>query len=145
MIATLMCSCGRRDDLSVTLRIGNISKNYTVGSEWNDTRMQMISDLRPLWQELNSGTSREFYITSKIVQDVDPVNSGSWTSPMWRFFRNREGRSGIEQLDGEKSLEVISGGSVEWREIEDYLSNHLIQASRVGIRDREQASASNGE
>lgn len=140
LVTVVMCSCGRRQGSSVILTTGETSKNYTVGTEWNDTKKRMISDLHPVWRELTSGTSRGFQMTRKVTDEVDPANSGTWISPTWRFFRNRYGRSGIEQLDGDASLEMISGISVEWRQVEDYLSSHLIQGPRAGIQKGESGS-----
>jgi hypothetical protein len=144
LIASVVCSCNRREGALVTLKIGDTNKNYTVGTKWSDAKERMISDLQPLWRDLTSGTSSEFQVTRKISNEVDQANSGTWITPKWRFYRNRDGRSGIEQMDGDKPLEMIAGASLEWREVEDYLRNHLLEAYRVGIQDGEQDATYNG-
>jgi hypothetical protein len=61
-----------------------------------------------------------------------------YQSPQWRFFRNRSGISGIEQLDVDGEVTAVaSAKDLDWQFLEEYLRNRLLTADRIGLREDE--------
>lgn len=143
----------------MSLKIGDSVTDYVVGERWGTTQDQLVTAVRPLWDGLSSGVSQEFQLVRSSPFELDPspntkaeVKYGkevaitsvqTWSSPRWRFFRNRDGISGIEQMEDGGPLAMISGESVNWPILEEYLRNHLLEAERVGLVDGEQAAPRN--
>jgi len=148
-------SCGHKK--SLTVKVGSRSAVVAIGENWRSTQDAVLSEIRPIWDSLSSGTSDIFSMTRVVSSCPDagaerqansmPSNSatanlsGTHSSPKWRFFRNRDGISGIEQLDeGRSPLPMIAGASIDWKSVEDYLRTQLITPERIGISRSEQAA-----
>ncbi|MEK7951854.1 hypothetical protein [Luteolibacter soli] len=137
-VMAAMPSCRRSSTPPVSLKMGDTMESFEVGARWSDTQDRLVAALLPLWDGTPRGVSAEFQMTRTIPREVSPSRSGTWSSPKWRFFRDRNGRSGIEQMEDSGPAEMISEPTVEWRQVEAYLKSQLLEASRVGGTGGEQ-------
>ncbi len=153
LIVGLLSSCERKNPVVLSLKIGDSVTNYNVGKRWGTTQDKLITAVRPLWDGLSSGVSQEFQLVSTSPMVIDPsikkeakakygkeitfTSTMSRTSPRWRFFRNRDGMSGIDSVHDAGSRVITSGSdkSVDWPSIEICLRDALFEAYRVGLVD----------
>ena len=139
-----LVSCKRPPE-TLTVKIGSQAVPVVMGDDWKTTQDNIISMIRPQWEGLTSGNSANFCFmrvvpegeTERRVEKragvgVRVTATTSYGSPEWRFFRNRDGVSGIEELDyAGQAHPMMSGASLEWSRLEPYLREILITADRV--------------
>jgi hypothetical protein len=143
---------------TLTVKIGSQAVPVAIGDDWKSTQDKIISMIRPEWEGLSSGNSNSFRFM-RVVPDgeterrvgkragegVKVTATTTYGSPEWRFFRNREGVSGIEEMnyDGQ-AHPMMSGASLEWSRLEPYLREVLITPDRVEKFHGEHVVGGNG-
>ncbi len=112
----------------------------------NPLRIQndIISRLKPLWEDLDSGESNLFFCR-RTVQDGDLSSrlgaihknatvSSTMTTTIgnFRFFKNRDGENGMEVVDSKGNASpMINGAHLSWDNVERYLRNHILDEENI--------------
>jgi hypothetical protein len=134
LICILIPGCGKSKS-TYQLVVGSKTIELIVHDDPKLIQDDLVTNLKPLWDELKTGNSVAFSIqrispldfgsNNLTTKSGDPVNlSGTQTrkSPNWRFFKNRNNRCGIDLLDakGEISPDLWCKAD-DWEQIADIL------------------------
>jgi hypothetical protein len=126
------------------LTIGKKSLNLVVHDDPKLIQDEIIANLKPMWDELKDGNSDTFRI-GRVYNDVGPTNTvgklelnfkETRRSPVVRFFKNREGSNGVEQLDSDGKTFAVR--RPDWAGIEALLreNDYSIERLREILQNR---------
>ena len=148
---------GCKDRPKYNLYIGDQEYCLKVHEDPKDIQDEIISKVKLVWYSLTSGNSVSFYtqrigemqLDDEIVDQVEEKFDGDLnftstmtsTSPKYRFFKNREGLTGMEQVGEEKTYMMISGEDLNWDSMETYLRGSAFYTDYIQwmIQQKEQS------
>jgi hypothetical protein len=106
----LGCSTeGAQPSTTYELLIGDRSVSLPVHEDMALVQADLLSNLKHVWDSLDSGESEIFR-----------YKRGATLSPKYRFFKHRNGKSGLEQLPSRqenKSRILLSAENPSWKNI----------------------------
>ncbi|AWM40540.1 hypothetical protein GobsT_09460 [Gemmata obscuriglobus] len=103
----------------------------------------ILSHLKPLWDNLQSGESVTFYCTRNTLfqlgasgNEIESERRGAIpvtvTTPSFRFFKDRHGTNGLEQAEPDRPPSpMISGADLKWTVVEQYLRAGALSTQKV--------------
>jgi hypothetical protein len=128
--------------------MGNKSVTLPVHEDAILIQNDIVSNVKPLWDNLQSGNSVAFHCIrttpfhlgedvekkakDKFGENATLTSSSTVTTPSLRFFKNRDGTNGMEQVDsvrGDPGL--VYGQSVDWESIEHYLRSEKFSVQKI--------------
>ena len=141
LIPLLLSACSEAPP-TYELVIGEEVTLLPVHDDANLIRDDIMAHIKPLWNDLETGDSITFHTVRTTTDPLDDdiksafkekfgegaaiTMSTATSSPPMRFFKNREGRQGVEQVDSQLgNLALFSGAEVTWSDIERYLRHRL--------------------
>jgi len=150
VVATcLVVGCGKsKPKPTYDLVIGNKSVTLPVHEDAILIQNDIIRNVKPLWDNLQSGASVTFYCKrttpahlgkdverkakDKFGENATLTSSLTVTTPLLRFFKNRGGTNGMEYVDPARDDSELAGGqSVNWESIEDYLRSEQFSVQNI--------------
>jgi hypothetical protein len=153
LVGTLLAGCGKSRP-TYQLTIGTETLDLTVHDDPKLIQDDLVGHIRPIWDELTTGASVTFQYQriapvalgrdmerkakAKFGDNVEITTTVTACSPVWRFFKDRNGDSGMEQLDqGKEPSTLFSGPGVDWGFVEWYLRDDRfsIQTIRTEIQE----------
>jgi hypothetical protein len=153
LASTLLVGCGKSRP-TYQLTVGTRTITLVVHDDPKRIQDDLISNIKPLWDEVKTGNSAEFYYTrtgpfsfgkgldEELEQDarkkygdrVKFTSTQTTKSPVWRFFKDRNGLSGFEQLDeGKPPLALCSEKEMDWGFVEMYLRRNTFSVEMVRL------------
>ena len=129
------------------LIIGDKAVMLTVHDDPLLIQDEMVAKLKPLWDNLDSGESPSFshrrVISSgggdiekkarqKHGEGVSVKTTWTTSSASYRFFKNRDGKSGVEMVvDGEESSPMMIAEAPDWALVEGYLRRSIVSLDTI--------------
>jgi len=148
VLATILVEgCGKNKP-TYELMIGNKTIVLPVHQNAAVIQDDLVSNLKPLWDDLDTGESATFQcrrimpfdlgediekkVKEKYGKRASVTSTQTVITPLIRFFKNRRGTSGLEQLDdGKAPFPMIYGEAVEWGQIEYYLRDQVFSIQKI--------------
>jgi hypothetical protein len=148
-VGLLLSGCGKSRP-TYELTVGGETFTLAVYEDPKQIQDELIAHVKPLWDALESGTSEPFRFTrvaawdagadvqerwkSKYGENVKMSSTVTVKSPSFRFFRNRDGKSGLEQLrEGGDPFDRISGIDLRWDIIESHLREQVFSLEDIRL------------
>ena len=130
------------------LTIGTRTVHLIVHDHSKAIQDDLVSHIKPLWDELETGDSVTFQYqamapcnigegleTTMKVEYGDGVTvTSTIRSPAWRFFKNRKGGNGLEQLvEGAEPDVLYCAQRADWKILERYIRENVFSMARLSI------------
>lgn len=140
----LLISCSEKP--TYDLIIGEQVYKMQIHEDNEQIQNEIISKIKPIWENFSNGESSEFYTRRILELDLGEVGenlkekfgdsiqvSSTCTSstPKSRFFKKRDGISGLEQVNDEDTSDLILGEDVRWNSIEYYLRTQIYDTQTI--------------
>jgi|GEM_PF-5571255 len=135
-VFSLLClSCAEEEPGSFDLQIGDWIFELPLHEDSEKTKNGILEKVMPLWHGLSEGNSEWFSYTVTIYanseEEAGLVQSrkSEVTAGSWRFFKDRNGLSGIEVMGPEgEPIEDLAGSSLSDSEIRKFLKSGMESA-----------------
>ena len=140
MIILFISGCGKETP-KYEINIDGKRIRLPVREDNKLVRKDIRQVFKPYWENLHVGVSPEFYyhrvspesldLDEKYIQKAKSKGMSvtctkTIVSAKFRFFKRKDGKKGIEQIEKTKNLEAIIGKGIKWKDIEDYLCNEIL-------------------
>lgn len=136
---------GCKEKPTYELIIGERTFQMPVHEDSKKIQNEIIAKVKPLWDGLVESKSEVFFTRRVLNVDFDELDelkstygsSMEFTStcttstPKSRFFKNRKGISGMEQVSEDDTADLILGEDVRWNSIEYYLRNQIFDTQTI--------------